>query len=128
MTSRAGQRGFSLLEMLVAISILAVSLGGLYQAASGATRNVRVDERYAYAVELARTLVARNTMVPPGGVSDGGQTDAEYRWRVQSRPVNFDRSVMAGAQLHELEVSVSWEDGPRRREVTLNTVVEAYRE
>ena len=53
-------RGFSLLEMLVAMSILAMSLGALYQAVSGATRNVRSDERYAYAIELARSLIAVN--------------------------------------------------------------------
>jgi len=43
------QKGFSLLEAMVAISILGIALGGLYSAASGATRNVRADERYAFA-------------------------------------------------------------------------------
>ena len=48
--------GFSLLEMVVAIAILALALAALYQAAGGATRNVRSDEKYAYGVELARSL------------------------------------------------------------------------
>ena len=51
-------KGFSLLEMVVAISILGLTLGALYQAVSGATRNVRTDEKYAYGVELARSLLA----------------------------------------------------------------------
>ena len=48
----------------MAISILALALGALYQAAGGATRNVRVDEKYAYGVELARSLLANNGSVP----------------------------------------------------------------
>jgi prepilin-type N-terminal cleavage/methylation domain-containing protein len=44
--SASRHNGFSLLEMVVAISILALSLAALYQAVSGATRNVRTDERY----------------------------------------------------------------------------------
>ena len=53
---RGRASGFSLLEMIVAMAILGLALGALYQAASGATRNVRSDEKYAYGVELARTL------------------------------------------------------------------------
>ena len=44
---RVGSAGFSLLEMVVAVAILALALGTLYQAASAATRNVRSDETYA---------------------------------------------------------------------------------
>ena len=65
--TRAG--GFSLLEMLVAISILALALGALYQAAAGATRNVRIDEKYAYSVELARSLLAEHARVPAAGAA-----------------------------------------------------------
>lgn len=72
---RTRAQGFSLLEMVVAIAILALALGALYQAASGATRNVRADEKYAYGVELARSLLAANARVPADGVSDSGETE-----------------------------------------------------
>ena len=68
--SRSG--GFSLLEMLVAVTILGLALGALYQAASGATRNVRTAERYAYAVELASSLLANNAIVPASGLDTSG--------------------------------------------------------
>src|SRR5690606_40398158 len=55
--------GFSLIEALVAMVILALSLGALYQAAAGATRNVRVDERYTYAVQIAQSLLAEHPFV-----------------------------------------------------------------
>ena len=120
----ASSRGFSLLEMLVAISILALALGALYQAASGATRNVRTDEKYAYGVELARSLLAANARVPADGISARGETAGGFSWRVDTRPLNFERTALASASLQAIEVVVSWLDGGKRREVVLNSVVE----
>ncbi len=122
--SRAMSAGFSLLEMVVAVAILALALGALYQAASGATRNVRSDERYAYAVELARSLLAANAKIPRGGVSASGETTSEFSWQVSTREIDLGRSALASASLHDIEVAVRWRDGGKSREVVLNSVVE----
>ena len=129
--SAAGLRrcaGFSLLEMVVAISILALALASLYQAASGATRNVRTDEKYAYAVELAQSVLANNAMVPLSGVSTQGETAGGFRWRVATRPINLDRSSLPRGSLHNIEVAVAWDDGRKQREVILHSVVEGMRQ
>lgn len=123
---RVGEGGFSLLEMVVAISILALALAALYQASSGATRNVRIDEKYAYATELARSLLADNASVPLGGVSSQGETAGGFSWRVNARPVDLRRSSLPPGSLQEIEVDVSWLDGQKRRQVILNSVVEGY--
>ena len=120
--SRAG--GFSLLEILVAISILALALAALYQAASGATRNVRTDEKYAYGVELARSLLADNAVVSLAGVDKTGETSSGFRWRVTSSPIDLSRSSLKLGSLHTIAVRVSWDDGSRKREVTFDSVVE----
>jgi general secretion pathway protein I len=117
--------GFSLLEMVVAISILAFALGTLYQAAGGATRNVRVDEKYAYGVELARSLLADNGSVPASGVNATGEADGGFDWYVTTLPIATGRGSIVPV-LHEIEVGVSWSDGGKRREVVLNSVVEGY--
>jgi general secretion pathway protein I len=117
--------GFSLLEMVVAISILALALGALYQAAGGATRNVRVDEKYAYGVELARSLLADNGSVPASGVNATGEADGGFDWYVTTVPIAIGRGSIVPV-LHEIEVGVSWSDGGKRREVVLNSVVEGY--
>ncbi len=123
---RSFQGGFSLLEMVVAIAILALSLGTLYQATSGATRNVRSAEKYAYGVELARSLVADNSLVPVSGKSASGQTQGGFSWSVRTSPVDMPSSRALQGALHNLEVVVSWRDGSKRREVLLNSVVGAY--
>ena len=124
---RRRQGGFSLLEMLVAMAMLGLALGALYQAASGATRNVRTAERYAYGVELARSLVANHAFVPSQGVDQAGETAAGYEWRVTSARRVAQRGDDSNIQLHDLVVVVSWFDGSKRRQVQLDSVVEAYR-
>jgi general secretion pathway protein I len=119
--------GFSLLEMLVAISILGLALGALYQAASGATRNVRTDEKYAYGVELAQSLLADNAKVPLSGVNIQGETSGGFKWRVNTRLIKLQRSALPVGSLHDIEVGVAWVDGRKRREVVLNSVVEGFR-
>jgi general secretion pathway protein I len=121
---RRYQKGFSLLEAMVAISILGIALGGLYSAASGATRNVRADERYAFAVELGRSLLADNVQVPRAGMSDNGVTAGGFKWSVSTRPAPLGRSALEQGALQEIEIIVSWADGLRDRRIQLDSIVE----
>ena len=120
-------RGFSLLEMLVAISILAIALVSLYQAATSATRNVGLDEKYAYGVELAESLLALNANVPISGISESGETAGGFRWTVESVPVTVRTGRLIPGSLQAIEVSVGWKDGKKTREIVLNSVVEGVR-
>jgi len=116
--------GFSLLEMVVAIAILAMALAALYQAAGGASRNVRSDERYAYGVEIARSLLALNSSVPEEGLSSEGVTGDGYRWQVYANPIDLQRTRMQQGLLQAIEVRVVWKEGSKQRQVVLNSVVE----
>jgi len=120
---RQSLRGFSLLEMVVAMAVLSLCLSVLYQASSGATRNVRTDERYAYAVELARSLLAGNDSVPVGGVSTRGETPGGFYWQATTSPVSVDGDQLPPGSLHNIEIAVNWRDGSRNRSVVLHSVV-----
>lgn len=117
------QRGFSLLEMIVALVILSLSLTVLYQATAGATRNVRSDERYSYAVLIAESLLAEHPVAAPGGVNRSGEVD-DFQWglRSQALPDNEEGNTVPVA-LHHLTAEVSWWDGGVQRRVNLETVV-----
>lgn len=119
----ARSSGFSLLEMVVAIAILGMSLGALYQAVGGATRNVRTDERYAYGVELARSLLANSAVVPAAGLEAAGETQGGFAWQVTTSPVDISASSLPAGALQQIQVTVAWEDGRKRREVVLHSVV-----
>lgn len=122
-TDKQAAGGFSLLEMVVAMAVLSLCLTVLYQATSGATRNVRIDEKYAYAVELARSVLANYSSVPAGGISLGGETPGGFNWSAATSPVSVSSESIPPGALHNIEVSVSWNDGSLERAVVLNSVV-----
>jgi general secretion pathway protein I len=113
----------SLLEMMVAIAVLGIALSSLYSAASGATRNVRADERYAYAVELGRSLLAEHTPAPSSGLDISGITEGGFKWSVTAQPAQTGRSGLEPGALQEIEVVVSWADGLKDRRIQLDSVV-----
>ena len=117
-------QGFSLLEMVVAVAILGLSLSVLYQSIGGATRIVRTDEKYAYAVELARSLLADNAVVPVAGYRNTGETSGGFQWSVDASPVELPEvSALEPGSLQYIDTRVSWTNGERRREVVLTSVV-----
>ena len=123
-SKRCKSSGFSLLEMVVAVAILGFSLGALYQSVAGATRIVRIDEKYAYSVELARSLLAANAAVPLAGMNKSGETSGGFSWLVQASPIAMpEGSALQGGLLQQIEVSVSWNDGDKTRVVALQSVV-----
>ncbi len=118
---RRADSGFSLIEMIVAMVILSLSLGMLYQAAAGATRNVRIDERYSYAALLAQSLLAEHSLLPAAGAGGGGEVE-DYRWRLASTLLPAEEGAEP-IPLHLLTATIEWSDGGNTRQVELVTVV-----
>lgn len=121
-------RGFSLIEMLGALVVLSLSLGALYQAATGATRNVRVAAEYTDAVMLAESMLADNSYITEENFSNAGRF-GQYDWVVSSWPAPFDDGLspeergVAPQALQYLQVVVSWPGNNSPRTLDLLTVV-----
>ena len=121
-------KGFSLIEMLVALVVLSLSLGVLYQAAAGATRNVRVAAEYTEAVMLAESKLVEHSYITEESYSASGEF-GEYSWSVSSWPAVYenvtspDQMPLLPRPLQYLEVIVSWPGGRDTRSLDLLTVV-----
>lgn len=121
--ARRQESGFTLLEMLVSIVLLAMSLGGLYHAVGGAMRAVGTDEKYVYAVELARSLVALNTLVEPDSTQQG-ETEGGFIWEVRAQSIQTESNkALPAKQLQDLRVQVQWSDTGKKRSIVLESVV-----
>ena len=109
-------RGFSLIEMLVALVVLSLSLGVLYQAAMGATRNVRVAAGYGQAVMLAESMLAEHSYITEENFSTSGQFE-QYEWSVSAWPAPYlpaadsDAAALVPLPLQYLQVIVTWPGG-----------------
>ena len=106
------------------MAILGMCLGGLYQATGGATRIVATDEKMAYGVELARSLLANYAVVPVAGLRETGETEGGFGWRVVAEPAILAEGTPLGeGALQRVSVAVQWDDGDRERKVVLHSVV-----
>jgi len=116
------QRGFSLLELLVAFAIMALSLGLIYRLTGGSARNVTDATQNQQAVWLAESLLASTSSVRADGWNEDGES-AGYRWQVRSSRYGSAASGPQMVTLHKIELSVFWTGGTRPGQLNLVTLL-----
>lgn len=120
--------GFSLLEVLVAFVILALTMSVMMRIFSGGLRNVVLADDYSRAVLLAQSRLAELSVKPIEGEGKG-EFDEKFRWRSMIHPWVDDAAATGLAppplpvRLMEIEVRVAWgEEGGSPRELVLSTL------
>jgi general secretion pathway protein I len=121
------ESGFTLVELLVSLAILAVALGVLFTAISGALDRARESRNEMVATSLVQSLLARaGTERPLQSGTESGAYSNGFRWRVRVSPYGDDDDRKAWQALaYVVEASVSWQQGNEtltRRLTTLRVV------
>ncbi len=117
--ARGSERGFTLLEVLVAMTILGAGIAGLMGLLrgsiqlSGGARDVTTASLFA-SQRLEEALLIPKT-------EDGdteGAFDAKYRWKLSSESLTESSEIPVEGR--RFRVVVSWEDGAHPRSLELS--------
>lgn len=124
------KRGFTLLEMLVATTIMGIAVAGLMSGLASTTRNAAHLRDYDRVVQLARlrmnSLLAEPrvplNMSREGGFDRALTGDLECGWRARVSVFEQPPSPMAGDYvLDRVEVEIWWKSGGQRHTFPLET-------
>lgn len=118
-------RGFTLLEVLVALTILALAIVTLMQLSSQGLRLLHRSDDYQQAV-LVADRIARSTDALEEGVRAGREGRFQWERRVALMPVPEELVADAGPQLrlYTLSVAVRWGRNQGLDLASLRTVAE----
>jgi general secretion pathway protein I len=124
-TGRTRQRGFSLLEVLVAFAILSVSLGVLLQVFATGLRNAGMADDYTQATLYAESILAAYGRETPlgEGVHEGSVSD-RFSWRgtVSAYAEGMPDPEKTRMRAYRISVEVFWRGLTQTRSVMLETV------
>lgn len=118
------QCGFSLLEILVAFSILSVMLGVLISIFSTGVRTAQLTGDYARAIQIAESLLTTATAEITFQEDERyGVIDDTYSWMIRiERFVPDDETWnedISPFLPYRIQVDVDWSDSARERTVSL---------
>lgn len=121
-------RGFTLLEVLVALAIAGLALVALFRAGGQGLVAVDAALRVEEAVQRAQShlaAVGRDVALLQGETE--GDDGGGYRWRLRIAPAATWQAPAGGAAptaavtLFDVEVAISWPGGAEDRRVVLKT-------
>lgn len=102
------QAGFTLLELLVALSIMGMALALIYRSVGDSARNAHDLVLQQRAMWLAESVLASRNSLPPQGWQEKGESGG-MGWEVQSTPqttpLNGDKVI----PLLRVDLAVHWE-------------------
>lgn len=124
MTHRPTQSddGFTLIEVLIAFMIVALSLGALYEGMLGGVTTGHVAAATREALSRAQShMEAIGHGMKPGAFTQSGEDGHHFHWRITMTPMESD----GHATLYHVRVTESWPDAMTAtgiRSVTLTSL------
>lgn len=117
-------RGFSLLETLVALAILSLSLGVIYQAQGTSVRAIAHSLSLQKVLLHAQSLLAEHAGPHTQALPASGTTADGLAWSVSRQPLELPPLLEGGppVPLVRLDLDLTWRDGGRERQMNLSTL------
>ena len=119
------EQGFSLLEVVVALTILAGGFLTVLNLFSGSVLSVDFSGQYLKAVTLASAKINELEILnfQPDEYSGKFKNEESYRWEVEIEPHDSPlNDPESGIQLQEILLKVLWEDRGQTRNVELSSL------
>jgi general secretion pathway protein I len=124
---RPTARGFTLLEVIVALAILGIGLTLIIELFSGGLRLGRASEDYTKAVNYASSKMQE--IMTQDNVEEGtgeGEFDDRFRWQVEAKKVDIlpgekSTEFKPPVELYKLTIDVLWKSGSKERSARLET-------
>jgi general secretion pathway protein I len=127
---RKAQRGYTLIEVVVAFALLAFAMTMLLGSLTNATKQVRVSNDFGRAALHAQTLLDQAGVgeALTVGQREGQFEDGRYRWNMQVMPFRDPAAppgqgqVLGAPQLLQLELTMQWGKGGPRETLRLQSL------
>jgi len=116
-------RGFTLLEVLIALGVLGIALGAITQSVGSTISNVSYlrDKTFAHWVGMNRIAELRsNAKWPSVGSSDGSEVMGEHEWHWKEKVSPLSAEFK---NLRRIEIEVRTERNDKQALISLMTVI-----
>lgn len=129
----SSQRGFSLLEVIVAFAILIMCVSVIMRIFAGSASSSAITADYYRATQIAESKMAElKVFSRKGEYQDAGTVDGKFRWQIDAEPYSTAYrdtefaivpadDAATGVAIYQLKVSVAWGE-LASREISLDTL------
>ncbi len=117
--------GFSLLEVIIALAIMAIGFMTVLQLFSGSIKSIEMSDQYLKAATLANSKMGELELMdfPANEVSGVFENEENFSWEIETRPYSSELNEAGGdVNLSELILRVLWKDGQQDRQLELSTL------
>jgi|WetSurMetagenome_2_1015567.scaffolds.fasta_scaffold07411_2 general secretion pathway protein I len=127
MEKKPADKGFTLMEIMVAVAILGIALTVIMELFAGGLRLGKKSQEYSRAVFYGRQLLEELCLKKefPGLVEEGIFTGSEYRWRYEVAPVflvDNDKEKKFPLNIFKITVFVFWLSGDKEKNLVFETI------
>ena len=129
MPSRHQQQGFTLIEIIAAFTILAMTFMVVLEILSNSSANtIKSSERTEIALEASSKMAEIGTTIPVEEGNESGEFDNGHRWNISMVPYDISYegdTVMdfAPIELYQITLTISWGfDGYEDRVASFRTL------